>query len=75
MIDDSLFDHGMIEHIVVCHYVKTVSAAYQEVLNAPDAPWVSTLAAALNRLIHSPLKRRHATRTARQALDFVATEG
>ena len=72
---DSLFDHGMIEHIVACHYVKTVSAAYQEVLNAPDAPWVATLAAALNRLIHSPLKRRHAARTARQALDFVATEG
>ena len=72
---DALFDHGQIEHIVACHYVKTTSAANAEVLNAPHAPWVPTLAAALNRLIHSPLKRRHATRAAHQALDFVATEG
>ncbi len=72
---DSFFDHGEIEHIVACHYVKTVSAAYQEFQNAPDAPWVPTLAAGLNRLINSPLKRRHAARTARQALEFVRTEG
>jgi hypothetical protein len=41
----------------------------------PQAAWVPTLAAALNRLLHSPLKRRHAARTARQALNFVAQEG
>ena len=72
---DSLFDHGEIEHIVACHYLKTLSAAYEEVTIVPDAPWVPTLAAALNRLIHSPLKRRHAARTAHQALSFVAQEG
>ncbi len=72
---DTLFDHGQIEHIVACHYIKTVTAAHAECRNAPDASWVSTLAAALNRLINSPLKRRHAARTARQALDFVAAEG
>ncbi|MDP6706554.1 MAG: Rieske (2Fe-2S) protein [Alphaproteobacteria bacterium] len=72
---DGLFDHGEFEHIVACHYLKTTMAAYREVLAAPEAPWASTLAAALNRLLHSPLKRRHATRTARQALTFVAQEG
>ncbi len=72
---EGLFDHGMIEHIVACHYVKTASAAYEEICNTPDAPWVPTLAAAMNRLINSPMKRRHAERTARQALAFVASEG
>ena len=33
------------------------------------------LAAALNRLVNSPLKRRHPTRVARQALSFVRAEG
>jgi len=36
---------------------------------------VPTLAAALNRFLLSPLKRRHALRSARQALAFVALEG
>ncbi|MFP6707889.1 MAG: hypothetical protein VCE75_18030, partial [Alphaproteobacteria bacterium] len=66
---------GQIEHIVACHYIKTVTAAHTECRNAPDASWVSTLAAALNRLINSPLKCQHAAGTARQALDFVAAEG
>ena len=72
---EGLFDHGKIEHIVATHYLKTASAAYGEVVNAPNAPWVPTLAAALNRLIRSPLKRRHAERSARQALSIVASEG
>jgi nitrite reductase/ring-hydroxylating ferredoxin subunit len=72
---DGLFDHGEFEHIVACHYLKTTMAAWRELRAAPDAPWVPTLAAALNRLMHSPLKRRHATRTARQALRFAAQEG
>ena len=72
---DSLFDHGRFEHIVACHYLKTTVAAWHEVAAAPDAPWVPTLAAALNRLVNSPLKRRHPTRVARQALSFVQAEG
>ncbi|MBT4490475.1 MAG: Rieske 2Fe-2S domain-containing protein [Rhodospirillaceae bacterium] len=72
---DSLFDHGEIEHIVACHYLKTTYATYQEVRNAPRAQWVPTLAAAINRLVNSPLKRRHLARTAHQALSFVASEG
>jgi hypothetical protein len=77
-IDDALeglFDHGQMEHIVVAHYLKTLAAAREEIAAAPDAAWVPTLAAALNRLVGSPLKRRHAARTAHQALVFVAQEG
>jgi nitrite reductase/ring-hydroxylating ferredoxin subunit len=70
-----LFDHGQPEHIVVAHYLKTLTAAREEIAAMPQAAWVPTLAAALNRLLHSPLKRRHAARTARQALNFVAQEG
>ena len=72
---DGLFDHGEEEHIVLCHHLKTLTAAREEIAAAPDAPWVPTLAAALNRFLHSPLKRRHAQRTAHQALAFVAQEG
>ncbi len=72
---DSLFDHGRFEHIVACHYLKTTVAAWDEMAAAPDAPWTGTLAAALNRLVKSPLKRRHPTRVAQQALSFVRAEG
>jgi nitrite reductase/ring-hydroxylating ferredoxin subunit len=72
---DGLFDHGEEEHIVLCHHLKTLTAAREEIAAAPDAAWVPTLAAALNRFLNSPLKRRHAQRTAQQALAFVAQEG
>ena len=72
---DSLFDHGRFEHIVACHYLKTTVAAWKEVQAAPNAPWTGILAAALNRLVNSPLKRRHPTRVAHQALGFVRAEG
>jgi hypothetical protein len=42
---------------------------------APDAPWGDAICAALNRYLHSPMKRHHGLRTAAQALDFVAREG
>ena len=70
-----LFDHGHPEYIVPAHLLKTLTAAEREIAAAPDAPWVGTLLAALNRFLQSPLKRKHATRTARQALEFVALEG
>ena len=70
-----LFDHGEFEYIVACHHVKTLMAAREEIAAAPNAPWVATLLAALNRFSQSPLKRKHASRTAHQALSFVSAEG
>jgi nitrite reductase/ring-hydroxylating ferredoxin subunit len=70
-----LFDHGQFEYIVSVHLVKLVAAAREEILARPDAPWASVVAAAVNRFLNSPLKRKHATRTARQSLSFVAAEG
>ena len=72
---DRLFDHGEFEYIVSCHHVKVLMAARDEIAAAPEAPWVPTLLAAINRFANSPLKRKHATRVARQALSFVAAEG
>ncbi|NNG04536.1 MAG: hypothetical protein HKM95_10605, partial [Inquilinus sp.] len=70
-----LFDHGQPEYIVSAHLVKVAAAARSELAAAPNAPWAPTLLAAVRRFLESPLKRRHALRTARQALDFTALEG
>ena len=70
-----LLDHGQSEYILVAHLIKTVSAVRDEILAAPEAPWVPTLVAATNRFLNSRVKRRHALRTARQSLSFVALEG
>ena len=72
---DSLFDLDYGEHIVGCHFVKTAVAIHHEVAAFPTAPWVPTLVGALNRLLHSPLRRRNPTRTARQMMRFVRNEG
>jgi nitrite reductase/ring-hydroxylating ferredoxin subunit len=69
-----LFDHSQFEYIVACHIVKLTYAVGDEVAAAPDAPWVGDITSALNRFLHSPLKRKHVIRTAQQALDFVARE-
>jgi nitrite reductase/ring-hydroxylating ferredoxin subunit len=70
-----LLDHGQQEYIVSIHYVKLLTAVKAEVTAAPAAPWVPVLLAALNRFMNQPFKRKHALRTARQAMDFVAAEG
>ena len=70
-----LFDHGQFEYIVTGHLLKTLTAARAEFAARPDAPWGATLLAGVNRFLHSPLKRKHALRTAKQSLDFVAAEG
>ena len=70
----ALFDHSQFEYIVACHIVKLTYAVSDEVAAAPGAPWVSDVTGALNRFLHSPLKRKHVIRTAQQALDFVARE-
>ena len=71
----ALFDHAQQEYIVSVHLVKVLVAVREEIANAPNAPWVPTLLAATNRFLHAPLKRKHATRVARQALAFTEIEG
>ncbi len=67
-----IFDHGRNEDIVSVHLLKTTLAARAEAAaNAGAAP---ILAAALNRFLNSPLKRRHVRRAARQAMSFVTLD-
>lgn len=68
-------DHGEFEFIVACHLLKLTTALDEELRDRPEAPWHPMAAAALNRFLHSPLKRKHALRTAKQALGFVVAEG
>jgi len=70
-----MLDHSFPEYIVACHYVKLATAMRAEIENAPDAPYVPLMTAALNRLIAHPIKRKQVLRTANQSLDFVAREG
>ena len=81
-LDDALkrvLDHGQFEYIVAVHYVKLLSAVKAEITAAPEAPhqpaWVPVMLAAVNRFLNEPFKRKHALRTAHQALGFVAAEG
>lgn len=74
-IEETLFDHAQFEHIVSGHLIKIIEAAKEEVARQPDAPWVPLLSTTLNRFYNSSVKRRHVMRTAKQALDFVETEG
>ena len=71
----TLYDHGQAEYIVSVHFVKTLLAARSEIRSGAAGEAAAPLAAALNRLINSPLKRKHARRTARQAMAFVALDG
>lgn len=76
--DDALMaqlNHDHPEYIVSCHYVKLLTAAKAEVAANPDADFVATLGAAINRMIAHPIRRKHIMRTANQSLDFVAREG
>lgn len=71
---DDVIDHGQFEYIVAAHMLKLSHAIVEEIEAQPDAPWTATAAAALNRFLHSPLKRKHALRTARQAMLLVERE-
>lgn len=67
--------HGEAEYIVVAHIVKLSTAIHDEIKASPNAPWVGMLAAALNRFLHSPLRRKNPIKTANQALEMVKREG
>jgi hypothetical protein len=69
-----LMDHGEPEYIHSTHLVKTFLAAREEVdAGLPEEP-TAIVQAAVSRYFTEPLKRKHARRTAHQALDFVALE-
>ena len=70
-----LHDHDCGEFIVSAHLVKTVLAARTEVRANAPAQASEYLAAAINRFLNSPLKRKQARRTAHQAMKFVAMDG
>ncbi|MGH6889611.1 MAG: Rieske (2Fe-2S) protein [Rhizomicrobium sp.] len=69
-----LFDHGIPEPIIACHRLKVLFALEDELHVAPDAPWAQEMCAAVNRYLHTPMKRHHGLRNAAQALAFVAAE-
>jgi nitrite reductase/ring-hydroxylating ferredoxin subunit len=70
---ERVLDHGLDEHIVSVHLLKTALAVREEmaVVGPADA---GILVAALTRFFDSPIKRRQARRTAHQSLQFVAKE-
>ena len=67
-------DHGQPEFIVSAHLVKMTCAVREEIARAPQASWVPDLAAALNRFLHEPFKRKLTRRTAFQARETVKGE-
>ena len=72
---EMLYDHGIVEPIIVCHRLKVLFALQDELRVSPDAPWTHVMCAAVNRYLHTPMKRHHGLRTAAQALDFISKEG
>ena len=73
-VDGRLLDHGQDRYIVSVHLLKTASAV-RSLLASGKAGRSGELAlAALNRLLHSPVRRKMVRRTARQAMRFVETD-
>jgi len=72
--DRDEFDHDRDEFIVSVHLLKTTLAIRDELRAGVSQEIASSLAAALNRFLASPLKRKQPRRTAHQALAFVAKE-
>jgi nitrite reductase/ring-hydroxylating ferredoxin subunit len=68
---EQLLDHGVADPIVSVHLLKTLLAVRAEYRAGYGNP---VALAAVQRFFHTPLKRRHVRRTARQALAFVARE-
>ena len=73
-VERTLFDHGHDRYIVSVHLLKT-SLAVRSLLWSGETGRSGELAlAALNRLLHSPVRRKMVRRTARQAMRFVETD-
>ncbi|HEY7005395.1 MAG TPA: hypothetical protein VH392_02835, partial [Sphingomicrobium sp.] len=69
-----LMDHGEPEYIHSSHLIKTFLAALEEIDAGLPESTADIVMAAVHRYFAEPLKRKHAKRTAHQALDFVALE-
>src|SRR5262249_54437550 len=70
-----LYDHGIPEPFTACHGLRSRLAGERGLRTAPDGDGIETACAAVNRYLHTPMKRHHGLRIASQALDFVAREG
>jgi nitrite reductase/ring-hydroxylating ferredoxin subunit len=70
----TLYDHGIVEPIIACHRLKMLFALEDELAEAASTPWMTDMASAMNRWLHTPQKRHHGLRIATQARDFVARE-
>ena len=70
----AVIDHGNPEFIVSAHLVKMTCAVREEIEAAPHASWVPDLAAALNRFLNEPFKRKLTRRVAYQARETVKSE-
>ncbi|MDF1794623.1 MAG: Rieske (2Fe-2S) protein [Thalassobaculaceae bacterium] len=70
----AVIDHGNPEFIVSAHLVKMTCAVREEIAAAPHACWVPDVAAALNRFLNEPFKRKLTRRVAHQARETVKGE-
>ncbi len=73
-VDRTLFDHGHDRYIVSVHLVKTAQAVRSLLASGAAGRSGDLALAALNRLLHSPVRRKMVRRTARQAMRFVETD-
>ena len=71
---EAVIDHGNPEFIVSAHLVKMTCAVREEIDESPHASWVPDLAAALNRFLNEPFKRKLTRRVAYQARETVQGE-
>ncbi len=73
-VEAKLLDHGQDEYIVSVHLLKTAEAVRCLASSRETGHAGEVALAALNRLLHSPVRRKMVRRTARQAMRFVATD-
>jgi nitrite reductase/ring-hydroxylating ferredoxin subunit len=72
-VHELLFDHGERDPIFSAHLLKTSMAVADELKTASEA-CSQALTSALNRFLHSPIKRKHVRRLARQAINLVSRD-
>jgi nitrite reductase/ring-hydroxylating ferredoxin subunit len=68
-----VLDHGQDEYIVSVHWLKLALAVREEIALLPNEQ-AQYLTAALNRFMHSPLKRKQTRRTAYQSMLFISKQ-